>query len=43
MPVGQVIVFRRGQKPIITSRYNVFEDEFYKKITRESRKNLHER
>jgi type IV secretory pathway TraG/TraD family ATPase VirD4 len=30
MPVGQEIVFRRGQKPIVTSRYDVYNNEFYR-------------
>ncbi len=33
MPIGQEIIFRRGQKPIITQRYNVLNDSRYKKIT----------
>lgn len=35
MPVGQAVVFRRGQQPVITQRYDVFRDEDYKRITRE--------
>lgn len=35
LPVGQEIVFRRGQKPIITGRYDVFRNEYYRKITQE--------
>lgn len=34
MPIGQEIIFRRGQKPIRTQRYNVFENELYKAVTR---------
>lgn len=33
MPVGKEIVFRRGIKPIITERCNIFADPEYKKIT----------
>ncbi len=33
MPVGKVIIFRRGQMPIITERYNITENPLYKKIT----------
>lgn len=32
MPVGQEIIFRRGQKPIITKRYNILENQEYKKM-----------
>ena len=35
MPVGQVVVFRRGQKPIVTKRYDVLNDKEYKRITKE--------
>lgn len=34
MPIGQEYVFRRGQKPIITNRYNILKDEQYQQITR---------
>lgn len=33
MPVGQEILFRRGQKPIICQRYNIKENSLYQKIT----------
>lgn len=33
MPVGEEIIFRRGQKPVFTKRYNIMENELYKKIT----------
>ena len=33
MPIGAEILFRRGQKPIFTQRYNIFEDVMYKKVT----------
>ena len=32
MPVGKVVIFRRGQKPIITERYNILENAAYKEI-----------
>lgn len=32
MPIGQAIVFRRGQKPIITQRYNIFGNELYQQL-----------
>lgn len=35
MPVGQEYIFRRGQKPIVTSRYNILENEKYREITEE--------
>lgn len=35
MPIGDVYVFRRGQRPIKTKRYNIFADENFKKITEE--------
>lgn len=33
MPIGAEILFRRGQKPIFTQRYNIFGNEMYKKVT----------
>lgn len=33
MPIGQEIIFRRGQKPIITQRYNITHNELYRQIT----------
>ena len=33
MPLGSEILFRRGQKPIFTKRYNIMENEMYKQIT----------
>lgn len=33
LPVGQTIVFRRGQKPVYSMRYDIYNDEFYQKIT----------
>lgn len=35
MPVGQELIFRRGQKPLKTKRYNILEDDNYKQITAE--------
>lgn len=32
MPIGHTIVFRRGQKPIVTTRYSILQDDFYKKL-----------
>lgn len=33
LPVGQIVVFRRGQRPVFSTRFDTFNDEFYKKIT----------
>lgn len=35
MPVGQEVVFRRGQKPIVTKRYDILQNEEYKKVTKQ--------
>lgn len=35
MPVGQEIVFRRGERPKVTRRYDILKDELYRKVTRE--------
>jgi type IV secretory pathway TraG/TraD family ATPase VirD4 len=34
MPVGQEFVFRRGQRPIITERYEIYKDELFQKVNR---------
>lgn len=31
MPIDALVVFQRGKKPVITKRYNIFEDELYQK------------
>lgn len=41
MPIGQEVIFRRGQKPIITQRYNVLEDKEYQRITRRYESCIH--
>ena len=41
MPIGQEIIFRRGQKPIITKRYNIYQNEKYKNITKEFEKTIY--
>ena len=33
LPVGDIIVFRRGQKPVFSTRYDIYNDDFYQKIT----------
>lgn len=33
LPVGQIVVFRRGQRPVFSTRFDTFNDEFYKEIT----------
>ena len=33
LPVGKIVVFRRGQRPVFSTRFDTFNDEFYKKIT----------
>lgn len=33
MPVGQLIVFRRGQRPIRTERYNILNNQTYRTLT----------
>lgn len=43
MPIGQVCIFRRGQKPIITSRYDILEDERFQQVTRAYEDSIRER
>lgn len=35
MPIGQEYIFRRGQRPIVTTRHNIMRDEQYRQITQE--------
>lgn len=35
MPVGKEIIFRRGRQPIHTTRYNIEQNQLYRKITRQ--------
>lgn len=43
MPIGQEYVFRRGQRPIITTRYNITNNKQYQRITQDYEKNISER
>lgn len=38
LPVGQIVVFRRGQRPVFSTRFDTFNDDFYQKITRAQEK-----
>lgn len=40
MPLGQVVIFRRGQKPVITQRYNILENKLYQAIMNQYQKNI---
>lgn len=40
MPIGEEIIFRRGMKPIFTKRYNIFENDMYKRITANYKKHI---
>ena len=42
MPLGQEVIFRRGQRPILTQRYNILQDKEYQRISREYEKHLKE-
>lgn len=42
MPIGQEYIFRRGQRPIVTTRYNITRDEQYRQITEEYEKQMAE-
>ncbi len=38
MPIGQEFIFRRGQKPVICSRYRTADDPVYQQVTEQWRK-----
>ena len=40
MPIGQEYIFRRGQKPIVTTRYNIMKDKRYQQICQEYEKRM---
>ena len=40
MPIGQEIVFRRGQRPMITERYDIMQDKVYQQVTSEYEKTI---
>lgn len=40
MPIGQEIVFRRGQRPMITERYDIMQDKVYQQVTSEYEKKI---
>lgn len=42
MPLGHEVIFRRGQRPILTQRYNIFNNRMYQKITKAYEKRLQE-
>lgn len=33
-PIGEVVLIRRGQKPIITQRYNILQNELYQEMAK---------
>lgn len=37
MPIGKECVFRRGQRPIMTTRYDTFKDERYQQVSQMAR------
>lgn len=41
MPIGQEIIFRRGQKPIITQRYDILNNKLYQQIIDKTEKISH--
>ena len=45
MPIGKEIVFRRGQRPIITNRYDIQKNEVYRAVTEDYNRRItfHER
>lgn len=40
MPLNQEVIFRRGQRPILTHRYNVLDNKDYQKITQAYEKRI---
>lgn len=42
MPLGAEVIFRRGQRPIQTQRYNILNNNLYQRITSEYEKRIQE-
>lgn len=42
MPIGQEFIFRRGERPVVTQRYDILRNECYKKITAEYERRIAE-
>lgn len=42
MPVGTVVIFRRGARPLVTERYPVLDDPLYQKVTEAERRRIAE-
>lgn len=40
MPIGQEIVFRRGQKPVVTTRFDILKNKTYQEITKQYEKEV---
>lgn len=40
MPIGQEILFRRGQRPIVTQRYDIRKNSLYQQITKQYEQRL---
>lgn len=40
MPIGQEVLFRRGQRPIITRRYDIQKNELYQRVTKDYNKKI---
>lgn len=40
LPIGEEVIFRRGQRPIKTQRYNLFENETYKSLMAQHQSDL---
>lgn len=40
MPIGQEVLFRRGQRPIITRRYDIQKNDIYQKVTKDYNKKM---
>jgi len=40
MPIGRQVIFRRGQRPIVTQRYDIQKDKVYQAVTKEYEKSV---
>lgn len=40
MPIGQEVLFRRGQRPIVTRRYDIQKNDVYQRVTKDYNKRM---
>ena len=42
MPLGREVIFRRGQRPVVTQRYDILQNKAYQRVTQNYKRSLRE-